>query len=54
MSLFATDAASLTATLDPWVAAPTVSRPEEALAELLPTIVTDALARGHVRAAGRA
>ncbi|MCA0375346.1 MAG: hypothetical protein LCH84_06735 [Gemmatimonadetes bacterium] len=54
MSLFATDAASLTATLDPWVAAPTVSRPEEALAELLPTIVTDALARGHVRAAAMA
>lgn len=54
MSLFATDTAALTASAEPWTAAAEPSTPADMLAELLPTIVRDALGRGHVRAAAMA
>lgn len=47
MSLFATDILTINAPTEP-------STPAEMLAELLPTIVLDALGRGHVRAAAMA
>jgi hypothetical protein len=53
MSLFATDTAALTAAAEPW-AASEPSLPADVLAELLPSVVHDALGRGHVRAAAMA
>lgn len=53
MSLFATASAAATDTAEPW-AASEPSLPVDVLGELLPTIVHDALGRGHVRAAAMA
>lgn len=53
MSLFAIDTAALNASAESWETSEP-SLPADVLAELLPTIVLDALGRGHVRAAAMA
>jgi len=51
MSLFATDTSLLAPAMDGWNEQQSPERPAEAMASLLPQLVSDALQRGHVRSA---